>query len=110
MQVAVLSRSMVLGAVGLMLSKGACAQQPQRFEVASIRPTRVAPGVGTSVELFPGERIRIVSEPIKLLVRQAFREQDSQIVGGPTWLDTDCYDIEARQSRRRRSRRINLVH
>ncbi len=79
-----------------MLSKGACAQPQQRFEVASIRPTRAAPGVGTSVELFAGGRIRIVNEPIKLLVRQAFRVQDSQIVGGPTWLDTDRYDIEAK--------------
>lgn len=96
MQVAVLSRSMVLSAVGLMLSKGVCAQPPQRFEVASIRPTGAAPGVGTSVELFPGGRIRIVNEPIKLLVRQAFRVQDSQIVSGPTWLDTDRYDIEAK--------------
>ena len=96
MQVAVLSRLMVLGAVGLMLSKGACAEATQRFEVASIQPTRAAPGVGTSVELFPGGRIRIVNEPIKLLVRQAFRVQDSQIVGGPTWLDTDRYDIEAK--------------
>ena len=37
-----------------------------------------------------------MNEPIKLLVRQAFRVQDSQIVGGPTWLDTDRYDIEAK--------------
>jgi uncharacterized protein (TIGR03435 family) len=92
----VLSRSMVVSAVGLLLSKEICAQPQQRFEVASIRPTQAAPGAGTSVELFPGGRIRIVNEPIKLLVRQAFRMQDPQIVGGPAWLETDRYDIEAK--------------
>jgi uncharacterized protein (TIGR03435 family) len=95
MQTAV-CRSMVLGAIVLSLSKGAYSQPAQHFEVASIRPSRVASDAGTSVNLFEGGRIRIVNEPIKLLVRQAFRVQDSQIVGGPTWLDTDRYDIEAK--------------
>jgi hypothetical protein len=85
----VLSWSIVLGAVGQLLSNGAYAQPLQRFEVASIRPSQAAPGAGTSVNLFEGGRIRILNEPIKLLVRQAFRVQDSQIVGGPAWLDTD---------------------
>jgi uncharacterized protein (TIGR03435 family) len=92
----VLSWSIVLGAVGQLLSNGAYAQPLQRFEVASIRPSQAAPGAGTSVNLFEGGRIRILNEPIKLLVRQAFRVQDSQIVGGPAWLDTDRYDIEAK--------------
>ena len=56
----------------------------------------MASDAGTSVNLFEGGKVRIVNEPIKLLVRQAFRVQDSQIVGGPTWLDTDRYDIEAK--------------
>jgi uncharacterized protein (TIGR03435 family) len=30
------------------------------------------------------------------LIRQAFRVQDSQIVGGPAWLEADRYDIEAK--------------
>ena len=96
MQPAVASRFMAVGAIGILLCKGACAQLPQRFEVASIRPTRAAPGDGTSVNLSPGGRLTIINEPIKLLVRQAFRVQDSQIVGGPPWLDSDRYDIEAK--------------
>ena len=96
MRATVLSWSIALGAAGQLLPNGAYAQPPQRFEVTSIRPSQAAPGAGTSVNLFEGGRIRILNEPIKLLVRQAFRVQDSQIVGGPAWLDTDRYDIEAK--------------
>lgn len=72
------------------------AQSPHHFEVASVRPTTAAPGTGTSVELMPGGRIRIVNEPAKLLIRLAFQLQDSQIAGAPAWVDTDRFDIEAK--------------
>ncbi|MGB7759203.1 MAG: TIGR03435 family protein [Bryobacteraceae bacterium] len=91
-----LSWPMVAGALSLLLSKGCYGQPQQRFEVASIRPANVTADAGTSVELFQGGRIRILNEPVKLLIRQAFRVQDAQIVGGPTWLDTDRYDVEAK--------------
>jgi uncharacterized protein (TIGR03435 family) len=74
----------------------AWAQTPQRFEVASVRPTTAAPSTGTSVDLLPGGRIRIVNEPAKLLIRLAFQLQDSQIAGAPAWLDSDRFDIEAK--------------
>jgi uncharacterized protein (TIGR03435 family) len=74
----------------------AWAQTPQRFEVASIHPAAAAPNAGASVDLFPGGRIRILNEPAKLLMRLAFQLQDSQIAGGPAWLDTDRFDVEAK--------------
>jgi uncharacterized protein (TIGR03435 family) len=75
------------------------AQSPLRFEVAVIRPTTAALDAGTSVNLFEGSRVRIVNEPVKLLVRMAFQLQDSQIVGDPAWLISDRYDIEAKTGR-----------
>lgn len=71
------------------------AQQPQNFEVAVIRPSP-ATSSGSSLNLFEGGRIRITNEPVKLLIRLAFQIQNSQIAGGPSWLDSDRYDIEAR--------------
>jgi len=71
------------------------AQAPREFEVASIHESALALEAGTSVEVFAGGRIRIVNEPIKLLVRQAFQLQNAQIAGGPEWLDSDRYNIEA---------------
>src|ERR1700739_4404776 len=71
-------------------------QAGPHFEVVSIRPSAAAANAGTNVELFEGGRIRIVNEPAKLLLRMAFQLQDAQIAGGPSWLDTDRYDIEAK--------------
>ncbi len=96
MQTRVLNWSILFVATTLLLQHPARCQPAQRFEVASIRPTQVATGAGTSVNLFEGGRIKIVNEPVKLLIRQAFKLQDAQIAGGPAWLDSDRYDIEAK--------------
>src|SRR5205085_655586 len=74
----------------------AWAQTPRRFDVASVHPTTADPNAGTSVDLLPGGRLRIVNEPAKLLIRLAFQLQDSQIAGAPAWLDADRFDIEAK--------------
>jgi uncharacterized protein (TIGR03435 family) len=80
----------------LLLSNRLAGETPRQFEVASIRPSAAAPGAGTNVGVFEGGRVRIVNEPVKLLLRMAFQLQDAQIAGGPGWLDTDRYDIEAK--------------
>jgi uncharacterized protein (TIGR03435 family) len=82
----------------LLLSAG-LAQAPRQFEVAVIKPTLAGANAGTSFNLFEGGRIRITNETVKLLIRAAFEIQNAQIVGGPGWLDTDRYDIEAKTGR-----------
>jgi uncharacterized protein (TIGR03435 family) len=102
-----LSRLTIVAAVALLFSKGA-GGQPPKFEVVSIRPSAASPGAGTSVDLFEGGRIRIANEPVKLLLRMAFRMQNAQIVGGPAWLDTDRYDIEAKTGRPEKIARADM--
>jgi uncharacterized protein (TIGR03435 family) len=80
----------------LVTSKIAAAQPLERFEVAVIRPTLSTSTNGTSFNVFAGGRVRITNEPVKLLIRTAFRLQDAQIAGGPGWLESDRYDIEAK--------------
>jgi len=75
------------------------AQPPARFEVAVIRPSQAAAGAGTDFNLFEGGRMQISNEPVKLLIRVAFQVQNVQIAGGPNWLETDRYDIEAKSGR-----------
>jgi uncharacterized protein (TIGR03435 family) len=77
----------------------AWAQPPQAFEVAVIRPSVAGAGAGTSFNVFEGGRLRITNEPVKLLIRAAFQLQNAQISGGPAWLETDRYDIEAKTGR-----------
>jgi len=77
----------------------AWGQSPQTFEVAVIRPNMEGASAGTSFNVFEGGRLRIANEPAKLLIRAAFQIQNAQIAGGPAWLDTDRYDIEAKTGR-----------
>jgi uncharacterized protein (TIGR03435 family) len=74
-------------------------QSPPAFEVAVIRPSVESTSAGTSFNVFEGGRLRITNEPVKLLIRAAFQIQNAQIAGGPAWLDTDRYDIEAQTGR-----------
>jgi uncharacterized protein (TIGR03435 family) len=67
--------------------------------VAAIRPNLAGTSTGTSFNVFPGGRIKITNEPVKLLIRAAFQIQNAQVVSGPAWLDTDRYDIEAKTGR-----------
>lgn len=83
----------------LLLWPGIPAQSQPQFEVAVIRPAVAGPGAGTSFNLFEGGRVKITNEPVKLLIRSAFQIQNAQIAGGPGWLETDRYDIEAKTGR-----------
>ena len=86
----------ILSVAAVLLSRGCYGQSPQRFEVVAIKPSQAAMGAGTNFNLFEGGRIRITNEPIRLLIRLAFAVQDTQILGGPSWVETDRYDIDAK--------------
>lgn len=65
------------------------------FEVASIKPNTSGAG-GAGIGSRPGGLFTATNVPAKMLIRQAYRMQDFQIIGGPNWLNTDRFDIEAR--------------
>jgi uncharacterized protein (TIGR03435 family) len=99
---------LVVAAYGLF---GQSADSP-RFAVASIKqntshwsdPTQHPMGVGYQ----PGGRLTSTNASLKLLIRFAYAVHDnpmrghsrpllaSQVVGGPAWLDSPGYDIEAK--------------
>ena len=68
------------------------------FEVASIRPnTSGEPYVGAPGDRFSDGRFRYTNVPLRLLIRQAFeRMRSDDVRGGPGWLDTDRWDIDAK--------------
>jgi bla regulator protein blaR1 len=76
-------------------SQETAASQAQEFEVASVK--RNASG-NNFVQLGgdPGGRFTATNVPLKLLIRQAYQLQDSQVVGGPNWINTDRFDIIAK--------------
>jgi uncharacterized protein (TIGR03435 family) len=88
-------------ALGLLVAAPLVAQAPTvpsdlRFEVASLKPS--LPG-GRGGGIRPAEGgMRYVANnyPIKGMIMVAYRVKADQIVGGPPWLDTDLYDMEAK--------------
>jgi uncharacterized protein (TIGR03435 family) len=71
---------------------------PQSFEVASVKPS--APSGSNvfmvRVEMAPGGRYTASGVTLKLLLQQAFDVRDYQITGGPGWISSERYDINAK--------------
>src|SRR5580658_3961720 len=68
------------------------ANRPQ-FDVASVKLS-TGPGA-ISVRPMPGGRLTATA-PVKLLAMYAYGLQRSQIVGGPDWVNSDRYEIDAK--------------
>ena len=69
--------------------------QRAQFEVASVKlHTSDDPRVYMVGQ--PNGRFVAANIPLRLLIRTAYQIQDDQIVGGPDWLATDRFDIDAR--------------
>ncbi|HEY7441324.1 MAG TPA: TIGR03435 family protein [Vicinamibacterales bacterium] len=73
---------------------GVTAPSPT-FEVASVRPNKSGePFVRLGIQ--PGGRYTATNVPLRLLIRNAYQLQDSQIIGAPGWVDSDRFDIVAK--------------
>ena len=85
-------RQMFMIAVGSFVLKG------QEFEAASIKPSAPmgAGMVRMGVEMLPGGRISMSGASVKNLIQQAYGVREFQIVGGPSWLGSERYDITAK--------------
>jgi uncharacterized protein (TIGR03435 family) len=85
-------------AFSLLLPVALAAQS--RFEVASLKP--IAPGFheSSTVRMAPGGQ-RYIGEnaSLKLMMIVAYRVKADQISGGPTWMDSDHYDMNAQAER-----------
>jgi uncharacterized protein (TIGR03435 family) len=75
------------------------ALHAQTFEAASIHPN---PGgtEGSVVDFEDSGLLRASNASLKMLIRSAYGVQADQIIGGPKWLDSDRYDIEAKTAGR----------
>jgi uncharacterized protein (TIGR03435 family) len=72
------------------------AQSGLEFEVASVKPAQPG-GRGGGIRPLPGGQTYIAEQvPVKLMIKLMFHLTDHQINGGPSWLDTDLYDVEAK--------------
>jgi uncharacterized protein (TIGR03435 family) len=78
-------------------ANGVSAQAPPAFDVASIRRNTAANQQGGGLAApQPGGRFIAIGATLRRLVAGAY--DDLQIAGGPSWLDSDRFDIDARAS------------
>lgn len=92
-------KAVLVVAPWLMLASVATAQSDPpptpKFDVASIKPA--APGGrGMFIRPTAGGRITVTNMNLKLLIQLAYHIQPFQLSGGPSWMESLHYDIEAK--------------
>lgn len=74
---------------------GVAFGQAPAFEVASVKAVKVIEGQDGHVTLSPG-RFYARNATLKRLIHEAWQLPYSQITGGPAWLNSDEFDVDAR--------------
>jgi len=77
------------------------------FEAASIQPSRPGSRPGPIRPLPAGEGYTAQDATLKLMISLLFKVPARQIAGGPDWMDTEGYDIEAKAGH---SRNLDDLH
>jgi uncharacterized protein (TIGR03435 family) len=88
-------------ATGMLLlaaAWGVFAQSTEapRFEVASIKPNNDPSPRFWNMRPLPGGRLSAVHASAQMLLQNAYGVQAYQLIGGPHWMTTDGFDIEAK--------------
>ena len=95
-----IKHGLLVAAAGILTAAGLAAQAPRdpagtlAFEVASIKPNNSGDG-RVMMQNQPG-RYLATNVSLRLLIRNAYQLQDFQISGGPGWLGSDRFDINAK--------------
>jgi uncharacterized protein (TIGR03435 family) len=87
-----------VGAVSALRAQAPDTKAPA-FEVASVKPNKSGEVATTGMRI-EGTQFRSTNITLRILLEQAYGMwQDSQLIGGPSWIDTDRFDIVARAER-----------
>jgi bla regulator protein blaR1 len=71
------------------------ADTPRQFDVAAIKPNNSGANV-LGIRVVPGGGLRAVNATLRSLISEAYQVRDFEVSGGPAWLDSARYDIEAK--------------
>lgn len=69
-------------------------EPPTAFQSASVTPSRAGQMSVTADDI--GDRLRISRLTLKSLVGIAYGVGDDQVSGGPAWIDSEAFDIDAK--------------
>jgi len=105
MSAATTTPSVSLGLTVAAIAAVTIATISQTFEVASIKLNKARRGPLTSLEaavydlttaVMPGGRFRLTAVPTRTLVQLAYGVREFQIIGEPSWVNDERYDVEAK--------------
>jgi uncharacterized protein (TIGR03435 family) len=84
--------------VTLLFAAYAFAQSEPRpsFGAASVKLNTDVNARGMQIHPYPGGRFTSSNAPIVMIIQAAYQVQAYQIIGGPSWMNTDGYDIDAK--------------
>jgi uncharacterized protein (TIGR03435 family) len=82
--------------------------KPLEFEVASVKTNKTGQREG-GITAIGGGRFRATNIPFRILLATAYDVNFEQISGGPGWLDSERYDVEAKPDRLATTKQIHLM-
>jgi uncharacterized protein (TIGR03435 family) len=71
------------------------SRETPAFDVASVKPNRSG-DIESASFVQPGGRYTATNVTLRTLVKTAYSLHDNQIIGGPSWVDTERFDIAAK--------------
>ncbi len=82
-------------------ASGLCQANPPaaprlEFEVASIKPSKPGADGGGIKPMASGQGYIVEGAPVRLMILLMYHLNRNQLSGGPSWLDNELYDIEAK--------------
>jgi uncharacterized protein (TIGR03435 family) len=85
-------------------------KDPLTFEVASVKPSAGCPPACGLIRQMPGGlRYHGEGVPLRVAITVAYTVTDRQISGGPSWMSTDRFDIEAKAARPGTSEELHVM-
>ena len=85
-------------------------KDPLTFDVASVKPSAGCPPACGLIRQMPGGlTYHGEGVPLRVLMTVAYTVTDRQISGGPAWMSTDRFDIEAKAARPRTSDELHVM-
>src|SRR5689334_8612006 len=94
-------RKLIVGVCFMVATAAVWAQQAQppgesySFEVATLKQNKSGER-GGGIRRLPGGRVTVTNTPARVLITFAYQLGQYQLVGGPSWLADDKFDITAK--------------
>ncbi len=87
------------GCAAVLATAMAAAQQQPAFEAASVKLSQDQNARGIAFQILPSGRVHFVNLPLYLIIALSydvpFQGQTERLSGGPAWVRSERYDIEA---------------